>query len=422
MSVIFFTLSLMSKATFSLMPLFIVFVSVTGCLRLTKKTNYWIFVFVGIGLFSSLFQSWFYSHVTQTQFTYELSQRILTSAAAFSKMWGSIFFNHLNVLDIDNWGSWLQHNHLLIFPGLILTGIGLAYLTSTLLRKNFRAALPLIGFILVYLPISGVVFPHRNFFSVRYFDPALLTLLVIFLGTQDLHTLMSKVGLKSIYLGYLILITFFLVETQSESKLWLSSRTVYEKSLADQPESTIIQSQVLAQLLTESTKGTKDPQVKIKISAFQQSLHRECEELTEYKSECALYYMAAYLLTPRSLEKTYENRLNHVERAAADITSDLKYSLTVQLLEVLKNGTPLKSDLAESWRDKSLYQTGSTSRILYWITECLTLKRESAQARLMDYYNSYLLYPNQLEAFISAHVHSRYKGDLENCKVHYPSL
>lgn len=181
-----------------------------------------------MGLASSAFQSWFYSSVNDMRFFYDFKYRLFASAAALGKtVLGWVFFP-LNVVDVENWGQWLDLNR-----NYIPAGLGIWITFATLLfyawfkkKEILLTALLLMG--AFYIPVSGLLFPHRNFYSVRYLEPTFL-ILFIYLGATKAFE--RRKTLSAIFAIYCAAGLFF------EGKNWEDSFAVLNKALRDSPNS-----------------------------------------------------------------------------------------------------------------------------------------------------------------------------------------
>jgi len=131
------------------------------------------------GAVFSFVQSWFYSSVSDMRFFYDLEYRIRSAVTAFGRHISGVFYLGAHTVDVENSGAWYLFN-----AGYFPVGVGaLAFSLAILIwalrayRRGHSGGLVACWvFVAAYLPISALGFPHRNFYSVRYFELPLFVL------------------------------------------------------------------------------------------------------------------------------------------------------------------------------------------------------------------------------------------------------
>jgi hypothetical protein len=229
-SLMFYAFSLLSKATFVLLPLTFL---VLFHLKKNKLEKRFVFIASVIGFLWAVFQSHFYSSYNNMSYNYDLTYRLKASLITLSRIVGGVFWDALNSIDVCNWGEWVELNKKFIFPGVLIFGflIGLFFI---FLKKKKK--FPIFVFILagmLWAPISGLIFHHRNFYSTRYYLPVviwLLPLILIFFISS-----VKNVFLKNSLMVFFVL--FFLSQTFWSARVkWDSNKDVLKYSLSLAPQ------------------------------------------------------------------------------------------------------------------------------------------------------------------------------------------
>ncbi len=266
-----FLLSLLSKATFGLVPaLGLIYFYFKKPRQLQRQRLASLGFMLALGLASSIFQSWFYTVVHDMRMNYEWGYRLKASLAALGRMAVGLLAPTVNAIDTDNWGMWLEWNKQFIPIGIFVIIIFLGLLMIAFRQKNWGRVFILIALVLLYIPISGLIFPHRQFYSVRYFEPVFLGLIFYF-STFN----MAKYNIsKYKYLLYFFFATMSIL-AWNESKNWHSSLAAESKELKRTPENTAVQSIHLAGLIN-NLSNLSDAE-KTSMQAIQKQLVMTCE-------------------------------------------------------------------------------------------------------------------------------------------------
>lgn len=249
-----FVFCVLSKATFGLVPLALFIGNAKHSLNR---------MLLALGVLGSATQVYFYSASTDMRFDYELSYRIQASVIALGKAALGWVFQPVNVVDIENWGQWVELNHNYIYVGFAMYALGLWMLIYSIrLWIQSKDKVPLqifLALMLSYFPISGLVFSHRNFYSVRYFEAPFLFVIVWFaycyLRFHNVRPLKrSEIACAGVVFVYL------LASSYVESKNWSESYSPLEKAYKDQPLNVSIQQRFFSGLQNENRWGRLDPE------------------------------------------------------------------------------------------------------------------------------------------------------------------
>lgn len=180
------------------------------------------------GLAATIGSSYFYSTINDMRFAYTVNYRISASLAALGRMsWGWVY-PPVNSIDVFNWGDWAHRNQEFIPVGIFVLGSLLWGLLWSWKKRDRSLAFFILLFLASYLPISGLAFPHRNFYSVRYFEfPSLILLFLAMTRLQKL-TITPHQALRRIF--SVALIGIFGMQFL-ESKYWRSPEAVIHKAI-----------------------------------------------------------------------------------------------------------------------------------------------------------------------------------------------
>lgn len=229
LSLFLFLISLLSKATFVLVP----FVLLAQLIRSKKPKAQLGFVFSSLlfAVFWGSLQKWQYTEVSDMRFFYPLSYRISASISALGRMVLGTLDPWVNAVDIYNWGEWLSFNFKFFKWGVLFLSLSLGLSRYSFPRK--KLLLFVLFFWATYLPTSGLLFPHMSFYSVRYFEAPLL---VIYIGaTYLIHTYQDYFNFKVFAFFVAGLFAYFSTALLYESSNWENSLTTIKKAMKITP-------------------------------------------------------------------------------------------------------------------------------------------------------------------------------------------
>ena len=173
----------------------------------------------------ALVQSRQYSEVTDMRAAYPLAYRLSASVSALGRALTGIFLPSANQIDIENWGEWLNFNrgYLPLGAAALIAAFIFSVHAIRTRRRHLARLFWVITAWTTYLPISGLIFPHRNFYSVRYFTP--LFLVIFAASIQGIPGLQSKLekkwGARSLLIavGLITACTYFQIQNTWDSNL-----------------------------------------------------------------------------------------------------------------------------------------------------------------------------------------------------------
>lgn len=236
-----FLMSLLSKASFALGPLVGLIWYYSGVRsRACVRPLICILILCFFGLAAGVFQNWFYSNVNDMRLFYTFAYRLQASAAAFARMMTGWVNIDVNAIDVENSGSWLALNSRWVFGGVGLWFLLCAAVSIAAFRRNLTWTLALVSFIVLYLPVSGLLFPHRNFYSVRYIAAPGLAILFGFGVWVQRFSHKACVGS---WIGRILVLTVLVVGGMviRESGNWIDSLTITGKALRITPQNVGLQ-------------------------------------------------------------------------------------------------------------------------------------------------------------------------------------
>jgi len=187
-----------------------------------------------ISVVGSFWAKYFYSTINDMRFKHDFYYRLVSTLAALGRTITGWVLPSVNSIDVFNWGDWWNHNQRFIPVGLVFWFVFIGLIIFIFLRRRYVYLIYFGAFLGVYLPVSGLIFPHRNFYSVRYMEFPFLIL--VFAGISSL-TDFKKQSQKKILVStliYLVIPVLFWLQFV-ESKYWLNDIAVVEKALSLDP-------------------------------------------------------------------------------------------------------------------------------------------------------------------------------------------
>jgi hypothetical protein len=274
-AILFFSLSFLSKASFLLFP-FLVFAGIgSGFYPLEgpkRKSGLLYSGLLGaIAVSFILLQLAVYQKVNDMRMRYDFAYRIKASAAALGKETLGLFNSSLNTVDVENWGNWLKLNQQYSIIGLIEWGLFCIAIGYAIRKRDRLAFIALSSLAALYIPVSGLVFEHKNFYSTRYLEPVLFVS-CLWIAPLFRHLNQSKV---LAWISAAALLGLALL-CNAEAQNWVSSRSILEKSLAQQPTRLAIKAQYYSALMQDKIWGRLSPADLQTFSDLNQELGAAC--------------------------------------------------------------------------------------------------------------------------------------------------
>lgn len=299
-SLIFFICSLLSKTTFVFVPFAAAFYYFAKK-ELKNKTLYLVTAIL-LSTGWALLQRWHYSHVVDVRFNYPISFQIPASIAALGRMCLGLIFYQFNTVDTYNWGEWLHLNKRFIWPGIAAWGFIIFTLFSAF--KNRSLGWYLIFFFATYLPTSGIIFNHVNFYSVRYFEASFLVLIISLaffvkkrFGRFDMNRLLIVTSVVFLWFSYGLF---------QESKSWSSNLKLLHKAMNLTPGNPGLLTLYLLRLKEVSFHEKPEGPIHQLIKKVEGNLDKICLPFTQKDpndiagviSLCSLYFARGYYPQP----------------------------------------------------------------------------------------------------------------------------
>jgi hypothetical protein len=415
-SLLLFVFGLLSKASFGLLPAAVLL----WCVALRK----WDFrkpellvlgLASGLGLANSSLQSWIYTAVNDMRFYYSWDYRVGASAAALGKAFMGLFWPPFNIVDVENWSPWLALNSQFVVVGVTLWILFLGLVAYAFKKQKSTMLLMLLVAGALYAPVSGLAFEHRNFYSVRYFEP-LWALMTVATGLALSKSKFFKTRLGSvllvftaIYLGYF---------TIKEGQVWSDHKLVWAKALADSPDSTSLKNQYYLELLRESSSTKLSANDQKKLASLKRELTIECDQNGKANPACLSYYRIfafaqldgrpveqldlSYIKKLKELYSTFNPRSG--ERAEAEFYFRLG----------LRNGA-VDSDAFKKWARLTPYKPMPEQRFVDWSGQCLFGGQSQGKARYDHYLSARLIEPIEFKYAVKRATHVNLQPRLLAC-------
>lgn len=380
---IFYLLSILSKATFGLLPLFYLF----HFLLISKNSQKIkpIITCLTLMLVNGVFQSWFYSNITDMTYRLAYLDRFHISMSALGRMLLGMIYYPVNAIDFFNFGDWLTINQKYEWIGVLFILISLVGFTYSIYKKRYNHLLFIFIVALLYFPISGLIFPHKMFYSTRYLIP------IYFLMLFGVAYFANKLE-KYFYLFVTFLI-FNLGFLWVDLANWKDNLSIRLKAVNHSSEGIYPKTQLLLELM--------GPSVQSSINKLQlvQEIDQKCRE--ENNLSCLRYY----LISKDIFKNVDINKSNYYWT---------KYMLTINLYQYNKKDilNNIISDGFKSsffpmaklteWTNEKKYLTNAEERIWKILSECI--KKEDAISLKNNFIEKKLIRSNDLLNFIESEL------------------
>ncbi|MFM8270156.1 MAG: hypothetical protein ACKN9V_08210 [Pseudomonadota bacterium] len=293
LSLVLFICSLLSKTSFILCPFALL------VYLISKRRFHFPFLLAGfaccISIAWGLIQSWHYTAALNMHFFYPWSYRIQASLAALGRMVLGVVYPEVNAIDTHNLGEWLDLNKKFLWWGLSFLSAMLG--ASLLALKNTKLLLFTAFFWATYLPISGLLFTHRHFYSVRYFEPSLIVLTVGLAFSLNRWEALIRYPIRAAFFGAFFL--YFATALFFEKNHWSSNLEIVKKAMRVTPGNVALTTYYLTRLKDLSTQGGTSEEIGKLIKAVESSLNRQCLPEIE-KAErgastlCEVFFASGY--------------------------------------------------------------------------------------------------------------------------------
>lgn len=273
-----FGCSLLSKATLIALPVGVLIALILS--RFWNKNGnrpqirlFWIAALsLMFSLGMSIIQVRLYSTFNDMRFFYSPHYRIVGTICAFGRYWAGLLWSHYNAVDLENWGNWAQLNQEFIPIGISFLILFFFTSIQMLRKKNISLLYALVIFGALYLPTSSLFFPHRNLYSVRYFEAPILA---IEIGFAYLLLKNKQSHQRTAWLCCCLLI-WAAVGTFQEADHWNTNLDPLLKSLLITPKNLAIQRTVYYELLNLRRWGRLNDSQRVLLQGIQSNLSKEC--------------------------------------------------------------------------------------------------------------------------------------------------
>lgn len=384
LSFVFLILSFLSKASLVLLP----FAGLLYYLHQRKKVIVLTMMSV-VALTFSILQTYFYSHVTNMQIALPWTERLQISITALGKMFVGLVWPRINILDLDQLGDWSKQNNEFFYFGLLLWTVIIFWGVRSLFKKNVRDLSFIILLLSLYVPISGLVFPHLLFYSTRYFLPVaflLFCLLAKFLSHK-----------KNSILILCFLLAWEVWGLLAERKYWASEVGIREKSFWSNPQS--------LSLKTNYYSTLKDVSVR---NLHYQELEKECLKSEIIEPNCREFYRQGFaegfFKNDESITLLF---LNQYEKLAYFDFVDLKLSYQYRFLKIDKKS--LEKNLAKKFTPTPEARYNRLTAL------CLLSRDLEAQRLYQKFVQQHLILTEENEMFIEGMLHPLLRESVIRC-------
>lgn len=276
LSVVFFIFSGLSKATFLFIPLGLLsFVLLCRIQKHPPDQNQnkllntpllQVLSFTSICLIVIQFIN--YSGNNDMYMQFDFSYRLTAVAAAVGRYFLGTFWYQFNTLELAPWGAFWKETWYSIPIGISLLAAGTVHFLFSIQRRKWKTLCFYFLLFSLLLATPGFNPSHRNFYSVRYFEP-ILALILCFLLSEIRATSRIKFAVLMTY-------SILIFQTYIDSKNWESFVSIMDKTLTTSPSNLTAQKNKLTGLLELQKWGKTSASENVEITELFASLKAIC--------------------------------------------------------------------------------------------------------------------------------------------------
>lgn len=417
-SLILYFFSLLSKATFVLFP-FAFFVLFHFKQKRKEKNVAAIASFLGLSW--ALFQSYFYSHFNTMSLNYSYVYRLKSFLITLTRISAGLVWDSFNLIDVCNWGEWVDIHQKYIFPGFLIL-LGLSYLIFRALKQRNLFFIYTVLFIAtLWIPVSGLFFSHRNFYSTRYYLPIMIWLIPV-LFIYLIRVISSYKIKETLLVGVPV---FFLIQSIWSSQYkWTSNKNVLKVTLEEAPENVANQTFYVQELLNQKSWGRLTESESRALQQRIEDLYTSCFEtkkttiftLCSFAMPVLINMQTKFFLKVRQdKKKLLDEYFNFLKLFILDYVPSSQKKVEFKETNFLL----LKKDLNEINLDLNLVPDGTLlsveDRLNYWGALCRVKGVEPAMVFLDKMIQNDLIYEIDIQEFISQIDRKDIKETIFNC-------
>jgi hypothetical protein len=415
---ILFLLGLLSKAGFLAVPFAVLAWLLFEKYRNDKRHHALVWTTVvcscGIALLMVLVNYWNYTASNYMQMTEEPWVRFLSVLAAFGRNVIGSIVPFYNAVDVEPWGGWYLFNRqFVLFGGLaLLSLLGLTVFSFKKERSEWRLFILLIFAVLVMTP--GFNPKHRNYYSIRYFEP------VFFLVSVWISTFLQNrkwsIGIAALVLAFVGGTAFY------DSPNWESNYAIMKKSNMINPEDPSIRSMLLFELHNLDTWGRLNKSEQENFRRLYQANLQECIFSKSVSGRCLTFLVRVNPLMKkfnRSVEeqdKIREIALKNIFSIKSQIFSEVaKSQLAFTLFHSKLNNGVLNKELLRDYFAGQTSLTDDYSRVRFLLLQCLDNGSLVSQATYQQWIREYVIDPEEVAEFISQMQNEKLRHQIQGC-------
>lgn len=389
--------SFLSKASFILYP-FVIFI---GILLLDRKKIFLPAVMVLIATVCACLQSWIYADVNDMSLSLKLGDRLLLSTAGLGKMMAGLILPWINVLETENNLQWLGHNRFYVRVGFAVWILWAGCFVFSVHKKKQVQSLWLMALLALYLPISGLIFPHRHFYSVRYIEPVFLCLIVW--AISAINSVSFLKGQKSL-LALVFLCVYsagFLIVNAND---WSSALDIRKKSLMSSPKNAALKLEYFLELEKHiyARGSLVEPHMRAEFLEMQKWSVQNCEDVNHVPTYCANYlrFRTEQALDQNNKELAWSN-LQKLNQATSHGSMYRKAFAAMNLDWQMRFLSV--AEIHDTWPSEVSANASPRLRLMYWAWLCFKKEQALAQERSSFYLKRSLLersdFKNKIQNF-----------------------
>ncbi len=414
---LFFFLSLLCKAGFLLLPFAFAGWLVWKVARnnsVSKKLILWTSLACVLSMLFVLLNYWNYTQNNYMQMTELFSVRFISVMAALGRNIMGIFVPYFNAVDVEPWGGWYVYNKNFAPLGIAALLIFLSVMGWALI-KGRPITLLICALIVGILAMTPGFNPkHRNFYSIRYFEPVFFVLWL----WASIYLAQSK---RALQFGVMILL-FFALGHALDAPNWQSNFELTKKSYNISPTDPSLRGMFLMEYYNQATWGRLSKSEMADYKALFQTTLNDCVISEQNNGRC-LAFMSHLEEFADSTGTTLEDKKYLMERTLnksvaikKEIFSEVaKSEIAWNMFRFKMSQGVFDKDALRDYFEQHKFMTDDYTRVRFLIFQCLEFSPERSQAIYADWATSGIIGNREVYEFIGGLKHKDLQATAKKC-------
>ncbi|UYL09536.1 hypothetical protein B9G69_002985 [Bdellovibrio sp. SKB1291214] len=418
LATLMFWFSLLCKAGFLLLPFsllgWILFCTVFYKNKFSKSFIVWTGIGSGISVLFVLLNYWNYTENNYMQMTETGYIRFLSVMSALGRNLLGIVVPYYNAVDVEPWGGWYFYNKSFAPLGIVSI-IGFVGMISYAVWKRNSRAILLCAIILSILAMTPGFNPqHRNFYSIRYFEPVFFVLWIV---------LCIRLNQTKRAVQYSILLLFgFGVAHASDAWSWQSNLDMTRKSHSISPQDPSLMGMLLLEYYNQDSWGRLNKEETAAYHALFRQTVAECVYAEKTNGRCLAFLahvteLAEGTKTPKEelpnlLEKGLMKSIEIKKQVFSEVSeSEIAWSVFRYKMTIGEFDLPsLRSYFANH-----KYIFDDFTRVRYLIYQCLEVNPAHSQKIYREWLSQSVIAQREVHEFIQGLRHENLRDTAKSC-------